>query len=387
MNDRRVTQLDVLRTIAVVLVICRHSRMPDLMDASLTTMLFRPLYYFGWSGVDLFFVLSGFLVSGLLFREYIAREEIRVGRFLVRRGLKIYPAFYVLIAITFLIILYVRQFQPSLLKLSWPGNPPLKVFLSEALFVQNYFHGFWGHTWSLAIEEHFYLGIGLLLWAMSQVRRENPFHWMPAVFVTVGIATLALRWFTFPSLGYSTLYRSHLRIDGLLFGVLLSYLTHFHYSKLQSFVGTNSRAISIASLALITPGFFVSPGEDRLMASFGLTAMYLGFGGLLLVALRVESPTAWLSKLSSPIANIGAYSYSIYLWHMAVRRGLYFFVFDRMQYPIPYIATVLINAVVSIAFGILMAKLVELPVLRLRERFFPSLVANSAQAARASAAG
>lgn len=78
--------IDVLRAFAVLLVFCRHTEG--------TLLLSR----FGWAGVDLFFVLRGYLVSGLLFREYQQTQTIRAGRFLVRRGFKIYPQFYLFLA-------------------------------------------------------------------------------------------------------------------------------------------------------------------------------------------------------------------------------------------------------------------------------------------------
>ena len=84
----RIKQLDVLRGIAIVLVLGSHMPASDLWSQ------------IGWVGVDLFFVLSGFLVSGLLFNEYKKHGQIRLGRFLIRRGFKIYPAFYFLILVT-----------------------------------------------------------------------------------------------------------------------------------------------------------------------------------------------------------------------------------------------------------------------------------------------
>ena len=89
----RVLSLDILRFIACLLVIFRHMNTPD-QDRQMQHLLHRG----GWIGVDLFFVLSGFLVSGLLFREVKLRGKIDVTRFLLRRGLKIYPAFYFFIA-------------------------------------------------------------------------------------------------------------------------------------------------------------------------------------------------------------------------------------------------------------------------------------------------
>src|SRR5438046_3761325 len=91
---RRNVQLDFLRGVAILLVILRH------------TVLFHVpgwealLVQFGWAGVDLFFVLSGFLISGLLFSEYRQNGMIRFARFALRRALKIYPAFYFFVLFT-----------------------------------------------------------------------------------------------------------------------------------------------------------------------------------------------------------------------------------------------------------------------------------------------
>src|SRR6185295_15310789 len=86
--------LDVLRGVAVLLVLFRHFDTPpeELMHPVRAVVMW--LNRVGWIGVDLFFVLSGFLVSGLLFEEYERHGTLRVGRFLVRRGFKIYPGFY-----------------------------------------------------------------------------------------------------------------------------------------------------------------------------------------------------------------------------------------------------------------------------------------------------
>ena len=156
---KRDTRLDVLRGVAVVMVLVHHSptRLGGWVQA-------------GWSGVDLFFVLSGFLVSGLLFKEYLAAGRIRPWRFYLRRGFKIYPNLYVMLAVAAVL-------QAAL-------GPPLvpRLVLHDALFVQNYLGPWWGHTWSLAVEEHFYLllpPVLLLLLSSHRFRRapqcsENP---------------------------------------------------------------------------------------------------------------------------------------------------------------------------------------------------------------------
>jgi peptidoglycan/LPS O-acetylase OafA/YrhL len=84
-------RLDILRCVAVVLVLGRHGVIDGVWKET------------GWAGVDLFFVLSGFLISGLLFSEYKKKQSIDLPRFFIRRGFKIYPAFYLMLLTTFLV--------------------------------------------------------------------------------------------------------------------------------------------------------------------------------------------------------------------------------------------------------------------------------------------
>src|SRR5258708_39463837 len=142
--------LAVLRAVAVLLVIGHHVQFGSDAPAVL-----RAWHLGGWIGVDLFFVLSGFLVSGLLFREQMRYGTVRVGRFLVRRGLKIYPAFYCFLLATLVVITVSKK------------CPPADQITGEVLFLQNYLGGVWNHTWSLAVEEHFYIGIALLVAAFA----------------------------------------------------------------------------------------------------------------------------------------------------------------------------------------------------------------------------
>ena len=142
MKKNRLRELDFLRGIAIILVLLRHQA------------LFEFTSEMGWIGVDLFFVLSGFLVSGLLFREYIKFGNIKPMRFLIRRGYKIYPIYYLSVFI---------YLTPYLLN----GNFPLWKLLHESIFIQNYTKGL-GYinpaSWSIAVEEHFYLSFVLILW-------------------------------------------------------------------------------------------------------------------------------------------------------------------------------------------------------------------------------
>src|SRR5260370_38814364 len=94
-------RLDVLRCIAIILVIFHHGQVFDIFSRA------------GWMGVDLFFVLSGFLISGLLFGEFRKKGSIQYKRFFVRRAFKIYPAFYIFLACTAFLEYFHHHSSPA----------------------------------------------------------------------------------------------------------------------------------------------------------------------------------------------------------------------------------------------------------------------------------
>ena len=128
--------------------------------------IFQPLNEMGWIGVDLFFVLSGFLVSGLLFVEYKKHGNIRGKLFLIRRGFKIYPLFYFSIFLTVIFLLFLPNMYlfPDSRRLFLNHNGILTGFVIEAFFLQSYLFGYWGHHWSLSVEEFFYFSLVLFLY-------------------------------------------------------------------------------------------------------------------------------------------------------------------------------------------------------------------------------
>jgi peptidoglycan/LPS O-acetylase OafA/YrhL len=356
--SRRIGQLDLLRAVAIFLVLGAHKYAVSLWRNS------------GWMGVDLFFVLSGFLVSGLLFKEFIERRGIRLDRFLIRRALKIYPAFYFMLAATLAIELY--------------RGAPVRSgrFLAEMLFVQNYLPSIYGHTWSLAVEEHFYILLSIGLVAASRRAPDDRFSLrvVPAAAAFVMVVCLCLRIATAlrPADGPFDVRRylcpTHLRLDSLAFGVLLSYWYHFHHDR---FIGIARRrgAILATSALLIAPSVWLGV-ENLSVVTLGFTGLYLGFGGILAVCLalprREGADTSALGLAGSLLARIGAYSYGIYLWHMlVVSLGVSLL---RRAYggPLPYLLEFVLYAAISVLLGVVMTRLVELPVLRLRDRLFPS---------------
>lgn len=363
----RLPALDALRGVAILLVLVHHME----GYGALTWRWPLPLLYAalkdgGWIGVDLFFVLSGFLVSGLIFREYQRRGTVGLGRFLVRRGLKIYPAFYLLLATTILIDAFLQQPTPS------------EAILREAVFLQNYGPSLWPHTWSLAVEEHFYLllALGLYLGSRRTADAGNPFRPLLALAPAVALLALAGRLLTLylsPQAFRSVLNPTHLRIDSLLFGVVLSYLHHFDGACLERRVSQNRLWLLVLSLGLLLPAFVLDVHRSVFMRSFGLTGLYLGCGGVLLLSLHgARSRPAWARPCLGALAAVGTYSYSIYLWHFPVKVWLAPLLRLSFAPHLSYGPRQIAYLGECLVVGIVMGKLVEAPVLALRDRFLPS---------------
>lgn len=355
MNNERLRSLDLLRGIAVVFVIGRHLELCPTYVSGMSPLL-NVWQRGGWVGVDLFFVLSGFLVSGLLFREFTRSQSIQAGRFLLRRGLKIYPAFYCFLGLSLLMLSIGQPFFTH------------QQVLGEAFFLQNYLGRVWLHTWSLAVEEHFYLGITILIGALIRIDPQRSLRFLPVLLCILLIVPLVLRWLHRDALWVDVCYPTHLRIDSLVFGVMLSYVWHFYTEQTRRLVERHWWAVFSLGLLLLTPPFFWPLDKTPALYTFGFTGLYLGAGLLLLALLVRETPANWSTGL---LSWVGMHSYSIYLWHLPV---LIWFV------PIAGMVTglkgawpaAILGVIGSVVVGVGMSRLVESPVLRWRDRILPS---------------
>lgn len=303
----------------------------------------------GWVGVDLFFVISGFLVSGLLFKEQLRSGTADLFRFFVRRGLKIYPLFFVLIGLT--AIVYLASGQPV----------HYRLFAQELLFLQNYLGGLYLHTWSLAIEEHFYL---LLILCFFILRRKR-LAYLPAVCILFMVAPLILR---FLSCGQGTCnnhFFTHTRIDSLFAGVLLSYLWHYRNARLRLRPPHRTITLVICTVAVCLFAF-VAP-ESYFTQTAGFTLLAISFAGILLCVLQNNTATGAFE----PMRFIGFYSYAIYLVHIPVKHFFERLGLEETAGAINslYFLCYLLTCVLT---GVLFSEMIEQPVLRLRNRIFPS---------------
>ena len=353
-------RLDVLRCVAVVMVMLHHSGESEFFTRV------------GWTGVDLFFVLSGFLISGLLFSEYRRRQAIDFKRFFIRRGLKIYPAFYTFLLITGVIWQLYSHSHASAAR-----------YLHDMFFIMNYEQGVWDHTWTLAVEEHFYIFLPIFLLVLRKYssNRDNPFRMIPWAAGFIALLCIVFRSCSI-YLGtqdfHMTYVASHERMDALFFGVLIGYLYHFRPAILEDLMRpvVNRVALAVASAGLLSFAYFYGR-EDKFFATFGYSFIYLGYTGVLLLSLYVRGifsgkMARFMELAGGAAAYVGTYSYSIYLWHGPAGAWLPGLMRRTLGFPTGQGGRFAVFLVGSFIVGIAMSKLVEYPILRLRDRILPA---------------
>lgn len=366
--QQRLVGLDLLRLVAVVLVLGRHMWQPPESWSFSWKLPFQTWHRGGWVGVDLFFVLSGFLVSGLLFNEFKTQGNYSIRRFYLRRFWKILPPFLTLITVT-VVVHWIKR---------WPI--PREQLIAELAFLQSYLPGLWNHTWSLAVEEHFYLLLPVLLTFLRKVNpgSPSPFRLILPLTAAVAIATLLARllnWYQRPSYAHMThLFASHLRLDSLLFGVSLSYICHFWGEQFIIRLSRLRWGLILGGAGLLAPAFVFSLETTPAVFTGGLTVFYLGSGMLLMGTLLCHPPRC---RIVNSMSRLGAYSYSIYLWHMPVISWGVPFAERITGTSLAFVPRVSLYLLGSLTFGVIMAKMVEVPALRLRDYWFPPPAAPS----------
>jgi peptidoglycan/LPS O-acetylase OafA/YrhL len=350
----RLITIDFLRGIAVLLVISRH-------------LFFKPhVLTIGWIGVDLFFVLSGFLVSNLLFQEYNTTENIKPWRFLIRRGLKIYPLFYIMVASLFFIFISEEPESIAIYKTR---------LINEVLFIQNYRYNMTliGHTWSLAVEEHFYFILTFVFFIFARFRILNNKILFNTLTGFILLSCMYMRYNlvasmpNFPlSASHSYLFPTHFRFDTLWVGVFIAF--HYNYSlpRFKS-IFSNKKWLLFSFISVLLPLFF--PLNNPFLAILGLTIIALCFGITLATLIIDDKSEALLAAIFGKrmlylLAKIGTYSYGIYLFHMTL------IVIVKPFSPNLWMRTIntLFVFLLMIIVGIISTELIEKPILKWRNK-------------------
>jgi len=358
-REGRRLDLDVVRGVAILLALGWHFNHGSSGNRVLDALQF-PGTTLGWAGVDLFFVLSGFLLGRLVLKEHLATGRFDGRRFTIRRVLKLWPVLYVFLAVQ-----------------AVAGPESWTTFLwQNALHIQNYAGTSLRHLWSLAVEEHFYLVLAVLFPCFAR-RRGSP-RLLVGVLVDVLVAALALRiWGT--TLGVSEVrlqWRTHFRVDSLAAGVLLAVVSVHWPERFDRLVRHRWLWAAVTVLGAVTlarvgkVGFFGS--------TVGYTVAYLTGAAFLLLLYRAR----WVGRarlLTAPMAAMGRYSYGIYIWHLfaahtviAAVPGL------EWESTTPVAQAAKYGAAIGV--GVVATVLVEKPALRLRERLVPSPPSRQAAA-------
>ncbi len=347
--------LDGLRAVAVAAVMAFHTGAGWAIG--------------GFLGVDVFFVLSGFLITTLIVKEWQRRNAVSLRRFYARRALRLLPAVTLMCAI----VLILGPLNPG----TQARNALWKAVAGTMFYFQNWQQAFHlipilqltDHTWSLAIEEQFYMvWPTLLLGSLMLARRMG---WEPlrtALIVAVALAAVSavekvVLW-SGPGSQPRIYYGTDTRADSLLIGAAVG------ICYVSGGLGRVRRWLPalapVALLVIVITFGFAHDNSARLYRDGGLTAFALAsavvIGGL---ALAPGSPLGRVLAIG-PLVWLGRISYGLYLWHWPVYRYLH-----PARLGLSWGPTQLVRVAVTIAAATISYYVLERPLLRLRHRFDP----------------
>jgi peptidoglycan/LPS O-acetylase OafA/YrhL len=361
---RRLNGLDHLRALAISYVFIYHYAVLFKHPAWL-----GPLADFGWSGVDLFFVLSGFLIGGQLLGRVASGQETSIKDFYVQRFLRIMPAYWVVLAFYFAIPAVIERGQ----------LPPLWRFLTftQNFGLNNQVYGAFSHAWSLCIEEHFYLVLPCLIFIFSARRWWQGAICFAGLLVVLGGAARAycLTRVMAGDGNWSELiyYPTYCHLDGLIIGVAVAAISAF-YPQQWSWLERRGYVWLFAGLALVYAAYALDEGQNEFASTvFKFPLVAMGFG---LIVIASVSRDSFLNRSSAVTKWIAVLSYSIYLIHKIVIHLLQGTAKALHIAPNSTLMFVLCIAG-SIAAAYALNIVVERPFMRLRDRLFSRHVAAS----------
>jgi peptidoglycan/LPS O-acetylase OafA/YrhL len=358
--------LDALRACAILSVMLFHI-------SGLLPEFLQQIAKFGWMGVDLFFVLSGYLIGTQLLRPYTRGKAPNLRTFYRKRIYRILPAYLVVTTLYFTVPVWREA----------TGISPLWQFLTftENLLIDYRLHMAFSHAWSLCVEEHFYLALPLLVvWMM-----RKPALWKTAalvfglVILGMGVRSFVLIHILRPIAGSddfgfryleTVYYPTYTHLDGLLVGVSLALVRLFRPAWWSS-MERRGHSLLIAGLAmtgiavwLFNSRFDSVTGAAAAGTVVGFPVLSLGLG---LVVASSLSKNGLLARYSVPGAKLVAtLAFSLYLTHKEIMH------LDRMYLPrlvhANTCAALATYAVTCFSAAAILYLAVELQFLKLRDR-------------------
>ena len=313
--------LDGIRGCATLAVMLLHFSTALRPEPDSAAAAIKSVFQWGWTGVDLFFVLSGFLITGIL---YDAKGKERFFRtFYFRRALRIFPLYYGTLAVYFLC--------------AWRlGGPAYHVALHDQAFYWAYLGNFRrlpliGHFWSLGIEEQFYLVWPLVVFVSTRTQLLKV-----CALAVVGALVFRSGLLLLGASGSTVYHYTFGRIDGLALGatvalVLRSPCGREHLRRWSRWVG-GAAAILLATL-IVRENWLDEKAKYFELMSMGYTLIALLFAaGLAAIVIAVPSSMPVRALSSAPLVTFGKFSYALYVFHPFVLRAV-------EQTPLGYLAS------------------------------------------------
>jgi hypothetical protein len=359
-NMKRIVQLDGVRGVAILLVIVWHYFASQIIAEPRSVISYLNIALrLTWSGVDLFFVLSGFLIAGILLDHRNTSNFFRV--FYLRRACRIFPLYFLILGLFVCLTATPLFTSPSF---KWLFHDPLPIW-SYASFTQNLFMGVRGDfgpnwlsiTWSLAVEEQFYLFVPLLIYFLP--RR--------ALVCVLFSAVLAAPLLRCVSPGFHAFVNMPWRSDSLLSGALLAVFVRWH--PFVTTVRQHRTLVRYLFGTLLVGAAFMTlrPSPYGNFIHLWLAAL---FSTLILIAFIGREPF-FERMLGSPVLVwLGRLSYGIYMFHQAVN-GL---VYGYVRHGLPQIRTIADSGItcaslcITLALAMLSYRFVESPLVRFGHR-------------------
>ncbi len=336
--------LDLLRMFAIVFVMLLHS--VEILGNEV--FFLRNIFEYGWIGVDLFFVLSGFLIAGQVFNTELSLSVFKnLKIFWIKRWLRTFPLYFFVL----FVYLFIKPFL---------GYPFIGWNFSYLFFAQNYFDlKDFVQSWSLCIEEQFYLFLPILVFVLGLGKRT--YVWLIPIAVSficryVEWSSGSLNFLSREQVAYLIDFPTHTHLDGLSLGVFLA--------KTQSSWGQWSKnlklAVAIFGLFLLMLNFYFN-GPYLLGAAtvYSFSLIAVGFSCLLIYfeSLKIHA------YLYSPAFRIAQWSFGMYLWNNLLMRVLI-----KAELTGPWIFKVFVFFALTCILSWLSYRAIEKPFLSLRNK-------------------
>lgn len=304
--------LDGLRGLAVLAVMAYHLAPPSYTDG-VHVDLFRFLA-FGWAGVDLFFVLSGFLITGLLLDAKDGPHYFT--SFYMRRTLRIFPLYYGLL---FTIFIALPAFHVHAYDEVGRGQWLFWLYLVNIhdAFTPLQNHSLY-HLWSLAVEEQFYLVWPLLVWGLG--RRALLRTCWCCVLIAITSRVIFTLWLKMPAAAYTL---TLCRFDSLAFGGIAALTVRWASASGAKTIWESPKLWTLLAVAVVLLVAFAPSVSlhDPWMMTLGLTVLAVFFTATVTIAATGGSVVSrWLSR--RPLTTLGAYSYALYLLHPLIHSAI-----------------------------------------------------------------